>query len=387
MRKKEIRLLPAIGLAAALSATASMAAEAGRQAAADRPLNPAAGRVRTLTPVVTISDQDGSLFYFKRPSQPQFGPDGSIYVLDEKQVLRFDPQGRFVRNYYRPGQGPGELNYVAGYGFDGKDIIVMNSSRLKFVRYDPEGEFISETTPAPNVGPLTLLGCDESQALALKNIFPRMRELKESEGTLENKNPILAIPLTGGKERQIGTFSTRTYYKMSSAGSVGGGASLPFGKYLIIPWGEKTLALCEDEEYAVKILDIGTGSIRQTFRRAYPRVKTPPEDRDGISGGAMIDGKVVKRPAPEFAADVVHLLARGEELWVVTSTRIEDKGVLVDVFDRGGAYTDSFYLPVPKWPEKHLTRPDPLALQGDFLLALEKAEDGTYLLRKYEIGV
>jgi len=365
----------------------SVALSAEQKTDAARPLNPEAGRVRALTPILTITDEDGSDYYFKRPSQPQFGPDGSIYVVDEKQILQFDPQGRFVRNYFKPGQGPGELNYVSGYSFAEDDLIILNFAPGKFVRFNSAGAFVSETPLASGGGPSSLIGCKAKDAFILKLSSPRLEEMKEAEGTMENKNPILALPLAGGQERQLGTFTTRIYYKTSTAGAgVGGGVSVPFGKYLLTPWGETRLAFSDDDEYAVKILDTDTGSIIQTLHRPYPRVETPPEDRDGISGGAMIDGKAVKRPAGKYTADIVHLLARGEELWVVTSTRLKGKGVLVDVYNREGVYTDSFYLPIPLWPDKHLTRPDPMALQGEFLLTLEKLEDGTYALRKYRLG-
>lgn len=386
MKKEKSRVSLIVGSIVLLLSSAGFLSGSRQDADSARPKNPAAGRIRTLTPVLTITDENESDFYFRRPSQPQFGPVGSIYLLDQKQILRFDAQGRFVRNYFRPGQGPGELNYVQGYAFDGSALIVLGASPAKFVRYDPEGNDVTETSIPQDVGPVTLLGCEENQAIVLKNIYPRLGELKESEGTVENQNPILAIPLAGGREKQIGIFSTRTYYKVSSAGSVGGGAMAPYGKYLIVPWGKETLALFENEEYAVKILDTATGNVIRTLRRPYPRIKTPLKDRDGISSGVMVDGKAVKRPAPKYTADIVHLLARDEELWVITSTKIKGKGVLVDVFNREGVFADSFYLPVPEWPEKHLTRPDPIALQGEFLLCLEKTDEGTYLLRKYQIG-
>jgi len=385
MKNREMRIYNAIGSIAVILSFAGFLSGRPQDADSPRPQNPDAGRIRTLTPVLTISDEDGSKFYFKRPSQPQCGPDGSIYVLDEKQIIRFDAQGRFVRNYFRAGQGPGELNYVIGYAFETNDLIVLNASPRKFVRFDPDGKFVSEAPLPQDMAPLLLIGCARNNALILKGAFPPREEMKGLEGTVEIRNPILALPLAGGREKQIGVFTTRMYYQ-NAAGGVGGSAMAPFGKHIIKAWGNDALAVFDDEEYAVKLLDPATGKVIQTLRRSYPRVKTPPEERDGIPTGTAINGREVRRPAPKYAPDIVHLLARGEELWVVTSTRIKEKGVLVDVFDRKGIYSDSFYLSIPIWPEKHLTRPDPIALQDDFLLCLEKTEDGTYLLRKYKIG-
>lgn len=383
---KGFRIYLAFGLAAVLLVTAGLSAETGQSAAADQPKNPAAGRVLTLTPVLTITDENSSDFYFKRPSQPKFGPDGSIYILDEKQILRFDAQGRFVRNYFRPGQGPGEVGFVPDYAPTGAGLVVYNAYPGKIIRFDDKGTFIGETPTASLGASLLFVHADEQRALFIK-MTSRDRqvidEMKGMEATLENQNPILVIPIQGGPEKAVGSFTTRTFVRKAKEGGAG---MVPLGKHLVAAWGTDLLAYADAEEYAVKIVDLASGSPVRTIRRDYPRVKRPPEEQAGIKSGVLIGNEPVIAPAGKFAPDVVHLLPHGNELWVVTSTRVKGKGDLVDVFDRNGVYTDSFYLPVPVWPEKHLSRPDPIALQGDFLLCLEKTEEGTYLLRKYRIG-
>jgi hypothetical protein len=39
-------------------------------------------------------------------------PDGSIFVLDEKQFLKFDKKGKFIKNLFKKGQGPGEFLFA-----------------------------------------------------------------------------------------------------------------------------------------------------------------------------------------------------------------------------------------------------------------------------------
>jgi len=386
MVNKEFRIHFAVGLAAFLLATAAVSAGTGQSAATDRPKNPAAGRIRTLTPVLTITDENRSDFYFKSPSQPQFGPDGSIYLLDEKQVLQFDSQGRFIRNYFRPGQGPGEVGFVPGYAPTEAGLVIYSSSPGKIIRFDEKGTYVGESPTSALGTSLLFVHADKQRAIVIKLISHDRKtfdEMKGMEATLESQNPILMIPAQNDPERQISSFTTRNYIVKSKEG---GGGLVPLGKFLVAAWGTDLLAYADAEEYAVKIINLASGSPVRTLHRNYPRVKRPPEEQAGIKSGMMIGNEPVVAPAGKYAPDIVNLLARGDELWVVTSTRIEGKGVLVDVFDRNGIYTDCFYLPLPVWPEKHLTRPDPIALQGDFLLCLEKTEEGTYVLRKYKIG-
>jgi len=365
-----------------LSACALTAAGQKPETLPSRPKNPNAGRIRTLTPVLTITDEAGP-FYFKSPSKPKFGPDGSIYVLDENQLLRFDALGRFVRNYFRPGQGPGELQSVSGYAATGTHLIVHNASPGKIVRLDLEGKLVSDKAVSSPGGFLVLVHADDETAVFLKRIPPNIAEMKGMDGILDSFHRILSIPVEGGPEKDLGAFPARWYFQK---GKEGGAAFGPMDKILMTPRGGKALAVSGTEEYAVKILDLETGTVIRTFSRAYPRMKTPPEDRNGISGGAMIDGKVVKIPPAKYAADIANLLSSGMELWVETSTIAEGKGTLIDVFDPDGAWTDSFYLPLPDPPRRHLLQPYHMDVRGDDLIAVEKTQEETYVLRKYRIG-
>ena len=62
--------------------------------------------------VLAISDEGTREYYFKNPRDLTIAPDGSLFLLDEFQVLHFDKAGKFVRNLYKKGQGPGEMSYV-----------------------------------------------------------------------------------------------------------------------------------------------------------------------------------------------------------------------------------------------------------------------------------
>ena len=78
-----------------------------------RPAARNADRILELKEVMRIKE-DGGEFYFKSPRM-QVGPDSSVYVWDEEQLLKFDPKGKFVRNFFHKGQGPGEFLHLAGF--------------------------------------------------------------------------------------------------------------------------------------------------------------------------------------------------------------------------------------------------------------------------------
>ena len=207
-------------------------------------------------------------------------------------------------------------------------------------------------------------------------------QIKGKEGILDQPNPLISIAVDGSPAKTLGMLPTRIYLRK---GEGGGGVVIPLGKILLAAHG-KYLAVSHTDEYAVKILDVQSSVLARSITREYTRVKTPPEDQKGIAGGVMLDGKVVLAPAPTFAPDIVNLFAHGDEIWAVTSTKSGEKGVLVDVFSWEGAYLDCFYLRLPAPPDINVELPAPQVIQGDFLAAIEKNADETYIVRKYRIG-
>ena len=71
----------------------------------EKPLSENAGRIVRLEEVLQIEDS-GDAFYFQAPYNLKIGPGGSIFVQDTGQLLQFDREGRFIRNFYKKGQGP-----------------------------------------------------------------------------------------------------------------------------------------------------------------------------------------------------------------------------------------------------------------------------------------
>lgn len=345
------------------------------------PRNPNAGRVRSLTPIVTITDEGGS-YYFKRPSLVQLGPDGSIYVADQEQLLRFDAQGRFVRNYFRKGQGPGELQNVSGFAVVDGTLVVHNMFPSKIVRFDLDGKLLSDVPAIVTGGSLRMRGADGGNCFLIKMGMPDLGQIKGAEGILDQPNPVITIGVDGSPAKTLGSFPTRTFVRKAAGG---GGVMIPLGKIYTALSG-KYLAVSHTDEYAVKILDLQSGVLVRTITREYVRVTASPEDQLGSTGGAMIRGETFKVPVPKFAPDIVNLFAHGNEIWAVTSTKAAGKGVLIDVFNWEGAYLDCFYLPLPAPPDNNVEQPAPQVIQGDFLAAIERNADETYVVRKYRIG-
>jgi glucose/arabinose dehydrogenase len=62
-----------------------------------------AGRVLKLHEVQRIEDAQAD-YYLKSPRDIQIAPDGSLFVVDEDQLLKFDANGQFIKNLFKRGR-------------------------------------------------------------------------------------------------------------------------------------------------------------------------------------------------------------------------------------------------------------------------------------------
>ena len=348
----------------------------------EKPLSAQSGRVVSLKEVMTIAEE-GDAFYFQRPDLLHVGPDGSIFVTDRDQLLRFSPDGKFIRNYFKKGQGPGELSYITGFAVYDKGLIVHNSYPSKIVRFDGEGKYVKDFSVRFSGGSLQFRCFHSGNYYFLASPSLSLNSITGMEAVLEQPHTIASVAEGIEGIKEFGSFPTQAYFKKAQGG---GAAIIPLNKIISVSYQDKYILVSHTPEYSVKLVDLEKQVILRTFKRKYESVKTSPEDRKGIQGGAMVDGKPVVAPAPEFTADVVNLFVHDKDIWIATSTKSKDKGVLIDVFNFEGIYSDSFYLPLPEPPDKNIARPAPQVVQGDFLYAIEKDAEGIYMIKKYRIG-
>jgi hypothetical protein len=345
-----------------------------------------AGRVVVPEEVLAISDEGTSDFYFYWPRDPRIAPDGSLILSDKDQILHFGADGRFQRNFFKKGQGPGEVTYFGVCWPTDTNIIVQSVYPNKLIFFDHSGKYEREI----RIG--TLPGVRRPQAqLRLVRGEEYFLEAwdsppfeKDEPEFVDMPRTILALNAATGDLKTLATFSTKAYVQASPGG--GGGAHYPVTNLIAVPFKEQYLALTHTEEYLLKIYDPAANRVVREFRRAYERVKPEPLTEEQKKGGAMIGNKPFRPPEVKYQNDVKNLLTRGDEIWAVTSTQDKAKGVLIDVFDSEGVYRDCFWLALPEPARKSLLSPGQSALDGEFLWVVEKSEDETYAIKKYRVA-
>jgi hypothetical protein len=323
-----------------------------------KPLAKNAGRVLKLREVWRITDQGGA-FYFKSPHNLQIAEDGSIFIKDREQLLRFNKDGKFLKNFFKKGQGPGEISNSFTFLIDKNELYVTDYGQRRIFRVDSDGRYIDQLSM--EISSLNLFGVRSDGYVMMKPVLPSPEEKTGKFLPLLYK--IKFVSKDGKSEKDLYAFRTRWF--MTPHASTQWDPDIAVmsddGRYL---YG------CHSTEYLIEVLDLGAGRIVKLFRRSYRRVKHVAGKREEESR------KAYGFPEQVYEWDVIDLFVNQNKLWVQTSTEDSAKGVLFDVFDENGRFVDSFHVGAGR---------SLLKVQGDVIFVLEKAEDESLRVVKYKI--
>lgn len=91
-----------------------------------------------------VSDDDE--YILTRPIQFRIDGGGNIYILDigEKRIMVYSPEGEFVRQIGREGEGPGEImGGIVQLAIDGNDVLYLADNSLNRVTlFDTKGHLL-----------------------------------------------------------------------------------------------------------------------------------------------------------------------------------------------------------------------------------------------------
>ncbi|HSA96323.1 MAG TPA: 6-bladed beta-propeller [Acidobacteriota bacterium] len=330
-----------------------------------------AGRVLPLKEIARITDEKGK-FFFVQPFNVIAGPDGSVYVQEYNQLLKFDPRGRFAMNLVKRGQGPGELDdNLTDFVVREEDIILWSSNNYKLIRLDLDGRLIEDRRL--NQGFLsTLLGARGDRYFFLRLERDVDKPRARASGMIEDTYRLVVVPEDGP--------AVPTPYMISCTSAVqlrpGSISVMSISRAVPLSVDDRTVFFFHSPDYLIKCLDLETGEIVRAFRRPYDRVRYDHRAPAGYP----------QELVPTYHNDLCRLIWRNGKLWAVTSTLDPKKGLLVDVFSREGRYLDNFYLPLFKIRRNNPQYYAPMAIHGDLLYLLEADEDDLISLVIYEIG-
>ncbi len=337
-----------------------------------KPDNPRAGRVVTLEEVMRIEDTEKD-FYIKAVYGLKATPDGSVFVRDgQDQLLQFDPQGHFIRNLMKRGQGPREMTGITDF-LAVTDKIILFGNPPKLLAFDLSGNFINEIgLQSVARGPMKLILASDKGFLFSRSGRP---DPKAGSGWQDIPQEIVSISINGEKSETIESFATPAHVNVIPSGGI---SMTGFLSMLYAPLDAHSLALSHTSEYLVKVFDIETRACRTAFRRSYERQRRESTEAAGSvrgSGVTLID-------LPPFLNDISRIHEIDGRIWIQTSTTDLKKGILFDVFTAEGKIVDQFFL---KWTDREI-KPNAsgkaFVFSGGYVYFDDRTEDDLVVIRK-----
>jgi hypothetical protein len=336
-----------------------------------RPMNPKAGRTILLEEVLRIRE-DGDKVVFKNPKQLALGTDESLFFLDAANLYRFGKDGRFLFQYAKSGQGPGEAQYLDQFFVDPDKVRILSWTPPKIMDFDLRGKLLVDSR-AQIQGPFWYMARLDGKIYGIRD------EIRHSDaifktGLIETPYAIYEISDDFQAARKIADIpilhyiENRRWVRRVMMAFDGRG---PF------------LYIIRTAEYRVEKMDLRTGAIERIFKREYSRKKIPPEEakeeyREAGQG-------ILSPPAMPYAFDIYCPIAFKDSLWVVTYTEKDDgQSRLIDAFDPEGRYIDNFFLRFPPGQKRHDFYWS-LITEDGFLFIPEEDADGLFSIGKYRI--
>ena len=313
------------------------------------PLHRDPGRVLKVEERLRIRDV-GDKFFFKYPAYPEIAPDGSIFLMDSDQLLKFSPVGVFLGNFCKPGQGPGEIQSLNRLIIGPDGIYAADGAVNKIVHMALDGRYLDERR------------LDHFETMTRSWIVGSLVDLPHVKGVLADaKYSFFCTSRSDGSLRKTYAFPGKFY--------VDPPVMMRWDFLTWVPDAARDLLFISlSRDYEIKLLDLNEGRVVRTFRRDYPKVAfVPPENMKAVyeKGGT---------PRPEYERDILELFLPDSSIWVQTSTATAGKGQLFDVFSAEGDFLDSFFVPV---------KGKILGIRGETVFVQETSEDGTIAVVLY----
>jgi|GEM_PF-1165360 len=335
-----------------------------------KPDHPKAGRVVTLEDVLRIEDA-GTDFYIKNVYGLAVSRDGSIFVQDEeKRILRFDAQGRFLGSILETGQGPGEVRRINGLVAGNNELGILTDPQKVSIR-DRGGKLIQDISLAGSRGMIELIALTKEAVFFGREEPPNPKNPGSGAATVLQRK-ILRISRSSGGPELIAAVSFPARIEFFPQGGWG---VRKFSRYQTEHLDGSILTVAQAMEYRVDIFDAPARKLVASFRRPYKKVKAQG------GGGLVGPGGSLSQPSA-YIHDITGVYTVGGHLWVKTSAVDAKRGILFDVYDKSGRYVDCFFLK----PKAGETSPGAwgyrFIFSEGFVYFWEITEEGSTVIRK-----
>ena len=299
----------------------------------NKPTSRNAGRTMLLEEILRIED-DGETTVFRVPKYLTQLTDGSLLFLDFPFLYKYGKDGQFIFKTLKPGLGPGECEYPNYFIVQGDRIRVTSWAPAKVLDFNLDGEFIEEIS-SENMQGLYFLNNIDGDIYGIRSVVRDSGDMLK-EGIIESPFRLYKISHDFHNWTKVYDFPIKHSVKNRRWIRLDMFDAISYKGYLFV---------VNSAEYKIVRFDLNNSHIDKVISREYIRQKI----RQDVEDETAREVKRLNMPRSEYFFDIFGINIFNESIWVITSTRTEDKtSYLVDTFSMEGIYTDSFYLQIPK---------------------------------------
>jgi hypothetical protein len=299
-----------------------------------RPLHPHPDRIIKLSEVMRIPGE-GQGYVLQGIRTLDLDDQGRIYVCDSwtsgqrSHLLNFSPDGRFLKDLNRQGEGPGEIQSMFDFAVGGPEVFLFDSMKRKLVVVDGQNGSRKEFKK-PDWGFNEFYGVWDHWLVFQRHLYPTERK---KTGLYDVPHKVVFLAKDGSAEKEVGILTNREFYISMAQG----GGGMNWDPFTAVLAGNR-LYVNSTQEYGIQILDLVSGKIVGSFKREFERVAHEPRKWEGEF--------ISKYGAPKrkYERDVTDLLFGDGLLWVETAKPAAEKKLLYDLFDGDGRYVDRISL-------------------------------------------
>jgi hypothetical protein len=323
-----------------------------------------------------------SEFFFVFPDPPQIDELGFIWVADQDQLLLFSPEGKFIRNFFKKGQGPGELTDMSGFIPERDRVLLFNRYPHKMIAFARDGHILQETSISQILGRANLLG-------NWRGRFYFLREYFQSTGGkavfVDIPVRLLSAALGEAEARVDGPWFPKRHFVRDSSWI----KNVNFVQ--IAKADEARFLIAYDGDYDIHRLDLDRMEISPFIRREYRKVKIRPEWKTSWdqfrAPSQTLSGSEIKVFEHEVLDDVLKIWILRGKIWVLTSTFDEANRLAhVDLYNLKGTFLGSLMLPLPQGLEWMRLSYAPMTLHESGLYVLAPAQTEALELVRYSLS-
>ncbi len=320
----------------------------------ENPGKPPVQRTIAMTEAWRIGDDDGADYILGVIKMVISDKENNLYLLDtqQREVLKFSPDGQYLKSISRKGQGPGEIERCYYFGFwDENTIACLNNFPHKFVRFDLDG------TPLPTLTPVAGADQKDDGRMAMGKFIRRDGYLMAhgsfflfKDGASSQKFFLTGFDDDANETICYGKFPTghdrRKAILINEEKEF-----LPLRSWTLGRGGEVYTAP-ERTGYLIEVLD-SQGNLLRKITRPWPLIKRTDKEKEkaknnytmGFSGK---DAPQISYIIADYPKTIGSLNWVDDQLWVTTRETIAEPDCYsVDVFDRQGHLLEnrSYLLP------------------------------------------